>query len=216
MAFVAVIDYGMGNLHSIAKALQHTSSNDDTIVITGDPKTILSADKVVFPGVGAMRDCMQALNQTGLVEVIKDVVLTKPLLGICLGMQALMTTSAEAPDTECLNIFSGQVLKFSDHLLDNAGNSLKIPHMGWNHVEQKAHPLWQNIPQNSRFYFVHSYYVQPEALSCIVATANYPTSFPCAIARNNIFAVQFHPEKSQTVGLQLLKNFLSWDGTVAF
>jgi glutamine amidotransferase len=214
MSSVAVIDYGMGNLHSIAKALQHAAPEVD-VQIVSDAGAILQADRVVFPGVGAMRDCMQALHESGLADVIQQVANTKPLLGICLGMQALLTDSAENGHTDSLNIFSGHVVRFADNLVDADGTRLKIPHMGWNQVhQQQPHPLWDNIPQDSRFYFVHSYYAQPDDASVIAATADYPLPFACALAQHNIFAVQFHPEKSQAVGLQLLSNFLHWDGHV--
>ena len=213
MSSVAVIDYGMGNLHSIAKALQHAEPDVD-VKIVADADQILQADRVVFPGVGAMRDCMQALNQSGLSDVIQCAAKTKPLLGICLGMQALLTDSEENEDTLGLNIFPGHVVRFSEALVDDHGNKLKIPHMGWNEVHFRPHPLWHNIPQNSRFYFVHSYFAQSSDVSLIAATSQYPTAFTCALAKNNIFAVQFHPEKSQTVGLQLLSNFLHWDGQI--
>ncbi len=213
MSSVAVIDYGMGNLHSIAKALQHAVP-DVEVQITADADTIRAADRVVFPGVGAIRDCMQALIQSGLAEVIKEISETKPLLGICLGMQALLTMSEENADTQCLDILPGKVVRFADALVDGNGNALKIPHMGWNQVQQCSHPLWADIPQQSRFYFVHSYYAQPDDAAMIAATTDYPDAFACALARNNIFAVQFHPEKSQAVGLQLLKNFLHWDGQI--
>lgn len=213
MSTVAVIDYGMGNLHSIAKALQHADAGAN-VRITAEPGLILAADRVVFPGVGAIRDCMQALNDTGLAEVIRQVAAQKPLLGICLGMQALLTDSEEGGAVPCLNIINGHVRRFADDLSDAAGNSLKIPHMGWNQVEQHPHPLWANIPQHSRFYFVHSYFAVPDQAEHTVATSDYPQAFCCALAKNNIFAVQFHPEKSQTAGLQLLNNFLHWDGSV--
>jgi glutamine amidotransferase len=213
MSSVAVIDYGMGNLHSIAKALQHASPDTD-VQIVSEAKAILNADRVVFPGVGAIRDCMQALNQSGLSQVIKNVAQSKPFLGICLGMQALMTESEENNHTECLNVFSGHVVHFPDSLADREGNNLKIPHMGWNQVHQMEHPLWKNIPQDSRFYFVHSYYVVPDDAAAISATTEYPNGFTSALARNKVFAVQFHPEKSQAAGLQLLNNFLHWDGQV--
>ncbi len=213
MSTVAVIDYGMGNLHSIAKALQHADSSVD-VQITADSAQIRSADRVVFPGVGAMRDCMQALTDSGLDNVIRDAAASKPLLGICLGMQALLTDSEENDGVACLNLIPGHVRRFEDHLTDAVGNILKIPHMGWNRVQQHPHPLWENIPQGSRFYFVHSYFSIPGDMQHSAATADYPNSFTCALAKDHVFAVQFHPEKSQTVGLQLLKNFLHWDGTV--
>ena len=211
MSSVAVIDYGMGNLHSIAKALQHASPEVDVRVVS-DKQSILAADRVVFPGVGAIRDCMHALHSTGLVDVIAQVTQSKPLLGVCLGMQALLSSSEENGGTDCLNIIPGQVIHFAKDLQDAQGQRLKIPHMGWNKVQQHEHPLWNDIAQDSRFYFVHSYFVQPDESSAIAATTDYPEAFTCAIAKDNVFAVQFHPEKSQTVGLQLLKNFLHWDG----
>ena len=214
MSTVAVIDYGMGNLHSIVKALQHAAP-EVNVVCVSDADTILHADRVVFPGVGAIRDCMQALNQSGLSEVIQQVAKSKPLLGICLGMQALLTDSEENGGTQCLDVFAGHVVHFPEALKDSVGNILKIPHMGWNQVHQlQPHPLWENIPQDSRFYFVHSYYAQPDDAAVIAATTQYPEAFTCALAHDNVFAVQFHPEKSQTVGLQLLNNFLHWDGNV--
>lgn len=211
MSSVAVIDYGMGNLHSIAKALQHAVPEVDVRVVS-DKHAILAADRVVFPGVGAMRDCMHALQIAELDDVIAQVAQTKPLLGICLGMQALLTSSEENGGTHCLDIISGQVRHFSDDLRDAQGERLKIPHMGWNQVQQQAHPLWQDIAQNSRFYFVHSYFARPDDSAVIAAMTEYPKAFACALAKDNIFAVQFHPEKSQTAGLQLLNNFLHWDG----
>lgn len=211
MSSVAVIDYGMGNLHSIAKALQHAGPECDVRVVS-TAAAILDADRVVFPGVGAIRDCMQALNQSGLTAVIAEVAKTKPFLGICLGMQALLTDNEENGHTQTLNIIPGHVVRFPKPLLDSDGNILKIPHMGWNQVHQAPHPLWAYIPQDGRFYFVHSYYAKPDVTSVIAGTSEYPTAFACALAQDNIFAVQFHPEKSQAVGLQLLKNFLHWDG----
>ncbi len=211
MSSVAVIDYGMGNLHSIAKALQHASPEVDVRVVS-DKQSILAADRVVFPGVGAIRDCMHALQAAELTEVIAQVAQSKPLLGVCLGMQALLSNSEENGGIDCLNLIPGQVIHFEKDRLDKQGQRLKIPHMGWNKVQQHRHPLWQNIAQESHFYFVHSYFAQPDESSAIAATSDYPEAFTCAIAKDNVFAVQFHPEKSQTVGLQLLKNFLHWDG----
>ncbi len=211
MSSVAVIDYGMGNLHSIVKALQH--ADPQTVVIcTADAEAILDADRVVFPGVGAIRDCMHALHATGLAAVIRQAAASKPLLGICLGMQALLTDSEENGGVLGLNLIPGHVVRFADNLSDTQGNVLKIPHMGWNQVHQSPHPLWQNIPQDSRFYFVHSYYARPDAIQTAAATSAYPDDFTCALAQDNIFAVQFHPEKSQAAGLQLLRNFLHWSG----
>jgi imidazole glycerol-phosphate synthase subunit HisH len=211
MSSVAVIDYGMGNLHSIAKALQVVAPETKVHVVS-DAASILAADRVVFPGVGAIRDCMQALERTGLSDVIKTVAKTKPFLGICLGMQALLSDHEENGGTVALDILPGHVVHFAEQLTDAAGNLLKIPHMGWNQVHYKAHPLWENIPQDSRFYFVHSYYAKPNNGDMVAASTQYPDDFACALVHNNVFAVQFHPEKSQTVGLQLLKNFLHWNG----
>jgi glutamine amidotransferase len=211
MSTVAVIDYGMGNLHSISKALQHASP-DVNVVVTSDAETILKTDRVVFPGVGAMRDCMKALHDLNLVEVIKQAAETKPFLGICLGMQALLNDSQENGHTDCLGILDGHVLKFAEPLLDEKGEILKVPHMGWNQIKQQLHPLWRDIPDNSRFYFVHSYFAVPQSSEIVAGTSDYPNAFACALMKNNVFAVQFHPEKSQTVGLQLLANFLNWAG----
>lgn len=211
MSTVAVIDYGMGNLHSISKALQSVAAKTK-VIVTNHPAQILAADRVIFPGVGGIRDCMSALNQSELAQVIKEVSTCKPLLGICLGMQALLSLSEENHGVKCLDIFTGQVRHFPKKLIDAKGNALKIPHMGWNQVKQQPHPLWANIPDNSRFYFVHSYYAVSTDKKMIAATTDYPEAFTCALAKKNVFAVQFHPEKSQTVGLQLLKNFLQWDG----
>ncbi|MDO8843307.1 MAG: imidazole glycerol phosphate synthase subunit HisH [Methylicorpusculum sp.] len=221
MSSVAVIDYGMGNLHSIAKALQHADSQID-INITSNHQAILDADRIVFPGVGAIGDCIHALQESGLIEIIKTVAGLKPFLGICLGMQALLTDSEESRGdsdqtnlkTQGLNLIAGHVVRFPECLKDRDGNILKVPHMGWNQVHFNSHPLWENITQASRFYFVHSYFTVPDDESVISATANYPDAFACALARENIFAVQFHPEKSQSAGLQLLRNFLHWDGRV--
>jgi glutamine amidotransferase len=214
MSSVAVIDYGMGNLHSIHKALLHVAPTAD-VWVTSEKKAILHADRVVFPGVGAIRDCINALHQSGLDEVISHFVQTgKPMLGICLGMQALLTHDEENGGTSCLNLIPGEVVHFPEPLVDSHGEIMKIPHMGWNQVKQKYnHPLWNKISQESRFYFVHSYFAKPEDDAVIVATADYPDSFTCALARENVFAVQFHPEKSQAAGLQLLNNFLLWDGS---
>lgn len=211
MKTVAVIDYGMGNLHSVSKALEHADSKT-TVVISSDADTILKADRVVLPGVGAIRDCMNELEKTGLVQVINECAKTKPFLGVCIGMQALMESSEENNGTNCLGIFPGQVKRFPDDMKNN-GDPLKVPHMGWNQVHQTSeHALWKNINQDSRFYFVHSYYVEINKQNTMPASTNYGIKFTSAIARDNIFAVQFHPEKSQHDGLQLYANFLQWDG----
>jgi len=203
MTRIALLDYGMGNLHSAAKALEHVGA---TVDITHDPKLIAQADKVVFPGVGAMRDCMAGMHDAGVDEAVKQAAFNKPLLAICVGMQALLQSSAENDGVDCLGIFQGKVKRFPDQ----AG--LKVPHMGWNQVHQAnpEHPLWHGIAQDSRFYFVHSYYVQPDDAGLIAATCDYGLDFAAALTRDNLFATQFHPEKSHTAGLQLLKNFVEW------
>ena len=212
MATVAVIDYGMGNLHSIEKALK-TASPNSTVIVSADKNTILSADHVVFPGVGAIRDCMAAIHKAGLDKTIKQVAKDKPLLGICIGMQALLEHSDENGGVDCLGIIPGNVVKFPSKLIDSQKNKIKIPHMGWNQVKQKnKSPLFKEIGQNERFYFVHSYHASEVEERYTSATTSYPDSFPCALKWKNVVAVQFHPEKSQHVGLQLLKNFLNWDG----
>ncbi len=204
MTRIALLDYGMGNLHSAAKALEHVGAVVD---VTHDPKVVAQADKIVFPGVGAMRDCMQGMRDAGIDEVVRQAVFNKPVLAICVGMQALMQHSEENGGVEALGIFAGAVKRFPDI------TNLKVPHMGWNQVHQcdPSHPMWKDIAQDSRFYFVHSYYVEPQSEPLIAATCEYGINFCTAIHQNNVFATQFHPEKSHTVGLQLLKNFVEWD-----
>ena len=210
MSSVAVIDYGMGNLHSIGKALQHADPQT-RVLVTSDPGQLRNADRVVFPGVGSIRDCMVALRDLGLIPLLADLSATKPFLGICLGMQALLEDSEENDGITCLGLLPGRVVKFSDDLRDGSGQTLKIPHMGWNRVHQTGnHPLWEGIPQDSRFYFVHSYYAQPGNSVHIAATSDYPEPFTVALANENLFAVQFHPEKSQSAGLTLLAHILQW------
>ncbi len=213
MSTVAVIDYGMGNLHSVAKALEHVADGQK-VIVTHDPALIRAADRVVLPGVGAIRDCMAEMERQGVVEVIREVVRQKPFLGVCVGMQALMDFSAENGGTACLGILPGTVEYFGDDLADPvSGERLKVPHMGWNQVHQeRAHPLWQGIPQDERFYFVHSYYVRPAQNELVAASASYGVGFAASVVRDNVFAVQFHPEKSQHAGLALYANFLRWDG----
>jgi glutamine amidotransferase len=211
MTSVAVIDYGMGNLHSIAKALQHIPSKP-IVQVTSNPSEILAADRVVLPGVGAIGDCMTALVTTKLDQTVRHVATTKPLLGICIGLQIMLDESEESGSTQCLGIFPGRVRKFSNGMHDSHGDLIKIPHMGWNTVSQLQHPLWNDIPDNSRFYFVHSDYATPAHTEHCIGPSEYPDKFSCALARENIFAVQFHPEKSQRLGLQLLDNFINWDG----
>jgi glutamine amidotransferase len=209
---VAVIDYGMGNLHSVASALRQVGSDD--VQITSDAKVILEADRVIFPGVGAIRDCMAEIRRLQFDRVVREVVDSgKPLLAICVGMQALMQRSEENGGVDCIGMLPGQVKFFGDPLHDAGGAKLKVPHMGWNQVHQVVdHPLWRDIEQDSRFYFVHSYYVHCETAAAVAATAEYGVQIHAALASGNLFAVQFHPEKSSAAGLQLLKNFLHWDG----
>lgn len=212
MTSIAIIDYGMGNLHSIAKALEHVAGKNH-IVVTSSHEQILSADRVVFPGVGAIRDCMSELQKTGLDEVIVKAAAAKPVLGICLGMQALLDDSEENHGTGCLGMIPGKVVHFPRDMHGEGGDRLKIPHMGWNQVlQQREHAMWKNIPADSRFYFVHSYYTSPDDAGDVAATTPYGVDFASVIARGNIFAVQFHPEKSQHAGLQLLSNFVGWNG----
>ena len=213
MSSIAIIDYGMGNLHSIAKAMEHVAGKD-RVIVSSDHKTILGADRVVFPGVGAIRDCITELQRTGLDDVIRQVVSTRPLLGVCLGLQALFDMSEENDGTGCLGILPGKVLRFAKGLQDSSsGEPLKIPHMGWNRVTPAGeHAMWTDITPGSRFYFVHSYYAVPARPADVAATTGYGHEFASVVAHDNLFAVQFHPEKSQHAGLQLLANFIAWNG----
>jgi glutamine amidotransferase len=181
-------------------------------VVSGDPAVIRAARRVVLPGQSAMPDTMRCLDKTGLRGVVLDVARDRPFLGVCLGLQMLFQSSAEGP-TPCLELFAGRVVRFREEDLVVAGERLKVPHMGWSPVHQMgSHPLWEGISDGERFYFAHSYYPVPEDASLVAGTTNYPTPFTCAIARANIFAVQFHPEKSHHAGLRLLTNFVTWDG----
>lgn len=203
----------MGNLHSVAKALEHVAP-DAIVHVTSNPEVIHTADRVVFPGVGAIRDCMAEIRRLGVDVLVKEAVTQKPVLAICVGMQALMTHSEENGGVDCIDMLLGDVKFFGNNLSDAGGERLKVPHMGWNEVAQTAaHPLWQDIPQNSRFYFVHSYYVAAKNRGLVAASCNYGVSFDAALTNKNLFAVQFHPEKSHTAGLQLLRNFMNWNGS---
>ncbi len=212
---IVIIDYGMGNLHSVASALAHVSPQSD-IKITADRQTILDADKVIFPGVGAIRDCMAEIRRLHFDTLVPEIVESgKPVLGICVGMQALLEHSEENQGIDCIGLLPGEVRLFGDDLTDAAGHRLKVPHMGWNNVEQTIdHPLWHGIQNNGRFYFVHSYYVDNVKTEQLAGRSEYPKPFAAAIAHQNLFATQFHPEKSHTNGLQLLKNFTEWNGLV--
>ena len=208
---IAVIDYGMGNLRSVSKALEHVAG-DVPVVVTADPAVVAAAERVVFPGQGAMPDCMAELDARGLRPAVLLAAQEKPFLGICIGQQMLFEHSEEG-DVPGLGIFPGQVKRFPDdqRMVAADGSRLKVPHMGWNEVRQaEAHPMWAGIADGARFYFVHSYFVVPEEPALVRATAEYGVPFTCAVGRDNIFAVQFHPEKSARDGLQLLKNFISW------
>jgi glutamine amidotransferase len=215
MNTIAVIDYGMGNLRSVSKALEHVAPQC-RVRVTSDAEVIARAQRVVFPGQGAMPDCMRELDSRGLRSAVVDAAQRKPFLGICIGLQMLFEASEEG-DVAGLGLFRGKVVRFPAAGMTGAdGARLKVPHMGWNEVHQEhAHPIWQSIPDGSRFYFVHSYYPRPDDSGIVAATTCYPLRFTCAVARDNIVAVQFHPEKSQAAGLALLRNFAAWDGTVA-
>lgn len=207
---IAVIDYGMGNLRSVSKAIEHVAGSDDRVLVTDDPALIRQADRVVFPGQGAARDCMAAISGHHLNAAVLEAARSKPFLGICMGMQVLMGFSEENQGTPLMGLFPGQVKRFPESV-DARGDRLKIPQMGWNQVRQvRAHPLWAGIADQTRFYFVHSYYVDPEASDLVAGTTDYGISFTSVIARENLFATQFHPEKSADAGLQLLRNFVNW------
>ncbi len=212
MPDVAVIDYGMGNLRSVAKALTYVAP-DASIVVTDDANVIRSAARVVLPGQSAMPDTIAQLDASGLRDAVLDCIEDRPFLGVCLGLQMLFETSEEGP-TRCLGSLAGQVRRFrEEEMTTERGERLKIPHMGWSPVQQtRPHPLWRGIEDGARFYFAHSYYPVPVDSDLTAGTASYPLPFTCAIARTNIFAVQFHPEKSQRAGLRMLANFVAWDG----
>jgi glutamine amidotransferase len=213
MQTIAVVDYGMGNLRSVVNALQVVSDSRDQVILTSDPEQLLEAERVVFPGQGAAGDCMRAIDEYGLREAIKTAAASRPFLGICMGMQVLIDYSEENRGTDCLGILRGQVKYFGDGHKDPSGVKLKVPHMGWNRLMQAGtHPLWRSIEDGSRFYFVHSYYLEVEDPGLVAATTDYGIRFTSAIAKDNVFALQCHPEKSADVGLQLLRNFVNWDG----
>ncbi len=212
MNSIVVVDYGMGNLRSVAKALAHVAPERD-VVVSADAAVIRGADRVVLPGQSAMPDCMAGLLGSGLADTVREVMAERPFLGICLGLQMLFDRSEEGP-TACLGVIPGRVVRFRDEAMTTpSGERLKVPHMGWSPVRQvRPHPLWRGIENGARFYFAHSYHPVPDDPAVTAGTADYPAPFTCAIARDNIFATQFHPEKSQRAGLALLANFVSWDG----
>jgi len=213
MSLIAVVDYGMGNLRSVAKALEHVAPEHE-IQITGDPKRVDAASRVVFPGQGAMPDCMSHLAESGLTDALLRAAATRPLLGVCVGEHMLLDESDESASdvpTPGLGLIHGRVQRFGEHF-DADGARLKVPHMGWNRVHQlKRHPLWRGIDDGSWFYFVHSFYAVPARADDAAAETDYGVRFTCALARDNIFATQFHPEKSASRGLQLYENFVRWD-----
>lgn len=210
---IAVIDYGMGNLHSVAKALELVSENTE-VVLTADPQVVRDADRVLLPGVGAIRDCIAEMRRLGVDAEVKEAIQSgKPFLGICVGYQALTDFSEENGGVDCLGEFGGRVNFFGKSLKDAEGEKLKVPHMGWNQVKQTLdHPLWQGIEQDTRFYFVHSYHVHLADKALVAGTCEYGVPFDVALAKENVFAVQFHPEKSSKAGLKLLQNFVNWNG----
>ncbi len=212
---IAIVDYGMGNLHSVLKSVQAAQKLADVpaeIVLTNQPETVFAADKVIFPGQGAMPDCMGALQKSGLGEAVADGLKNKPFFGICVGAQLLFDHSEEG-NTAGLGWFDGEVKRFSANQHDAGGDRLKIPHMGWNNVHQtQAHPLFKDIAQDTRFYFVHSYYFAPQDSRIVLGTSEYPQPFACVAGKDNVFATQFHTEKSHDGGLLLLRNFLHWNG----
>ena len=206
MSLIAVVDYGMGNLRSVSQALLQVASPVTRIKVSSDPQVVAAADKVVVPGQGAARDCMQKIKQHELEEVIQEALTSKPFLGICMGLQVLMQRSDENNGTDCLGIYAGKVRKFGQ-------SDLKVPQMGWNKVyQQRPHFLFRDINDGAHFYFANSYYVAPDDQEVVLANTHYGIDFTSALGKDNVFACQFHPEKSGRDGLQLMQNFLAWDG----
>lgn len=214
MQVIGVIDYGMGNLHSLGKSLERVAEAQ-RVEISFDPEKLLKCDKLVLPGVGGVRGCMNELRRLELNDLVVEASQKVPMLGICLGMQVMLEHSDENDGVQALGLFPGEVVRFPDppRAADGA-ERLKVPHMGWNRVRQThVHPVWQNIPNDSWFYFVHSYHARPHKAQHVIGVSDYVDTFACAMARDNLVAVQFHPEKSQGAGLRLLANFAQWDGT---
>jgi len=209
MVDVAVVDYGMGNLRSVEQALRKVAPGK-SIAVSDDPAVIAAAGRVVFPGQGAMPDCMREMEIRGLRPAVLAAARSKPFLGICIGLQMLFEHSAEG-DVPGLEVLPGEVVRFAHELKDAQGQKLKVPHMGWNRVQHGDHVLWDGIAQGARFYYVHSYFVRPRDAALVQGTSDYPQPFVCAVARDNLFAVQFHPEKSAHDGLRLLQNFVNWN-----
>ena len=208
---IAVVDYGMGNLRSVSQAVMHVAAGSGVeVVVTQRPQDVMAADRVVLPGQGGIRDCMRELRESGLQDAVLHAAANKPLLGVCVGMQMLLEHSEEQ-DTAGLALIPGQVRRFRlEGRLQPDGSRYKVPQMGWNRVHQKRHALWQGVPDGSWFYFVHSYYAAPSDPRHSVGETDYGARFTCALARDNIFATQFHPEKSADQGLALYRNFLHW------
>ena len=213
---IAVVDYGMGNLRSVAKALEHVAPKE-TVRISSNAAEVDAADRVVFPGQGAMPDCMQYLRDAGLEDAVRRAAASKPLLAVCIGEQMLFDASEESRTpgamTPGLGLFPGSVRRFrAADLRQPDGRLLKVPHMGWNRVRQtRQHPLWDGVADGSYFYFVHSYYVEPARTELTAGTADYGSAFTCVVAADNIFATQFHPEKSAAAGLRIYENFTRWN-----
>jgi glutamine amidotransferase len=216
MTTIAIVDYGMGNLRSVAQALR-AAAPEATVLVADAAETIRSADRIVLPGQGAMPDCMGALSASGLQQAVLEAATNKPMLGVCVGEQMLFDSSKESraseANTPCLGLMPGEVVRFElDGKTQPDGSRYKVPQMGWNRVRQTmAHPLWAGIPDDSWFYFVHSYYVRPQDPRHIAGETEYGVVFTSAVARDNIFATQFHPEKSAGMGLQLYRNFVHWN-----
>ena len=211
MADIAIIDYGMGNVHSVCKALNKVLDKNSTVKITNSLNDLSDCSHIVFPGQGAASECMINIDKNLDIVEFKKIISQKPFLGICMGLQVLMTHSEENEGSNCLNILDGKVLSIKRKMNSN----LKVPHMGWNKVKQEnKHPLWENIPNGAFFYFVHSYFVKPLDKSNILSTTNYDLDFASALYKDNIAAVQFHPEKSSKMGLRLLENFINWNGEI--
>jgi glutamine amidotransferase len=211
MVTVAVVDYGMGNLRSVSQAVMHVAAGSGVeVVVTQRPEQVFAAERVVLPGQGAMRDCMRELRDSGLQDAVLHAAAHKPLMGVCIGMQMLLDHSEEQ-DTPGLGLVPGRVRRFRlEDRLQPDGSRYKVPQMGWNRVAQRPHPLWDGVPPDSWFYFVHSYYACPSDPHHTAGETEYGERFTCALAKDNIFATQFHPEKSAEHGLALYRNFLHW------
>ena len=211
MAAIGIIDYGMGNLHSLGKALERVAGTG-RVTISYDPEELMGCDRLVLPGVGGVRECMKELQRLELNQMVVEASRNKPMLGICLGMQVMLEWSDENGGVPALGLFPGRVVRFPDPPEGETGTRLKVPHMGWNRVRQtRPHPLWTGIPDEAWFYFVHSYHAAPTEPAHVLGMADYGYPFAAAVARDNIAAFQFHPEKSQNLGMTLLANFTQWD-----